>query len=463
MADCSPVAFSESSAGRFLVAVAEYLIIVFLLITTFRPPAPTPPPENDRKRVSSFQGLRIRSHESALAAMGPQANGGLTVQVDRPSGSSRSSAARLSAWIGSRAHSLAGRPRPALERDEVRLWNQEDAERGLSPSMSERRMTGISDVPSPFTEEAKQSARWQDPAYMAVMAESPWSAGKRSVTPTTARQAVFSSVEVEQDRIVIKPDEVVVRPPSTAPSAIPSYYVREITPPSPLNLAAQLPTRQVVTSSPIYGLTGTIRGDRYSPVVDSRPYGELDIASARSSGFENLLREQNELEKSIAALKLFAPDAGDRDSQTTSSGDRNSNRNSTAVRGSRLGLESASMKSEFSLSNFPQPPRSRHSTDGRRKGSDSGSSLGTERGSGAFSLVLPRMPAAIEESEMRQSLPKSTRNSEDTTVPVTRPSRLDSGGTQYDVTSFIGGEPVCVRHCICYLNNIVRANNWARP
>ncbi|THH20847.1 hypothetical protein EW146_g603 [Bondarzewia mesenterica] len=436
-------AFSESTAGRFLLAIEEYLIIVFLLISTSKnsaPPKERPPSES--KRASSFQGLRIRSRESALAAIGADEDLAPPQPDQLARASHVSSASRLSSWLGTRAQGLAGRTRPALEHDEMRLWNEDEAERGFSPAISEKGATAISYEPSPVTEEAKQSARWQDPVYTTVMAESPWLAEKVSIKPTTTGQAQSSHViDSTEDRPVIQPEDFAARPVSAVPSTIPSYYVREVASVSPLtvpNFPGQF-AREGSTPSPIYGLTGTMRGGRFSPIVESRPFTEPDLSSTRSSGFEALLREQSELEKSIAALKLFAPGVDERDSQTPSSVDRNS----AAVLVSRQALESASLKSDFSLSNFPQPPLARQSTQTIRQVSDTSSrsdgTTGVGRNSVIHPLTPPRIPVAIAESTTRQSLPESTRDSAETTTEISRSTRLDSGGTQYDVTSFIGG------------------------
>jgi hypothetical protein len=112
----------------------------------------------------------------------------------------------------------------------------------------------------------------------------------------------------------------------------------------------------------------------------------------------------------------------------------------------------SSMRSEFSLSNFPSPPLTFTAT---ANGIPSPTSTlkapfdrNEERRSrlmsksdGVTGLPLPRMPVLNDYPSTPQSMPDSPgRNSEDTGDMSGNVSRMkvDSAGTQYDVTSFIG-------------------------
>lgn len=485
------VAFTECAAGRFLLAVEDHIVVVYLLVWYFYP-VEAPIQSRNSHRRSSFSGLRITSRESALGAPLMTDLSLAVPQVERQNVPSRlSTATRLSSWILSRADGITGRPRPALERDEERLWNQADLERGVS-LISDDEKEGISAYyqTSPATMDGpKESARWQDPVYTTVMADSPYVGSSSRVSPTSEK--IRSPPMVTEDRTVIAPipeETPEPRPISAVPSTVPSYYVRRPSE-SPLALPPAAPSIFNGSESPIYGLNGTLRGDRYSPAGDrfsrslapsrsplafssDEPLAEVDIATARSSGFEALLREQDELEKSIAALKMFAPSTPSTDTEPSSPRgilERDGNRESAPApssftRSSRNDVGSISVKSDFSLSNFPQPPlgseeakddvpdmpnadssSNANSRESQKDFLDLGGQRMTTQ-SITFTLIPPRMPAASEEVETRQSLPQSTRYSTDNLgetsagVSASRGNRLDSQGTQYDVTSFIGGE-----------------------
>ncbi|TFY59104.1 hypothetical protein EVG20_g7907 [Dentipellis fragilis] len=194
--------------------------------------------------------------------------------------------------------------------------------------------------------------------------------------------------------------------------------------------------------SPIYGLNGTLRGGRYSPYTTNPP-ANFDIPSTRSSGLENLFREQSELEKSIAALRLLASSPADpRSSQAISVASERGVDPEFMTVPPRSGPESASVRSEFSLSSFPQPPEARRS-------SRSKSMLSVE-------LLPPRMPAAMTTIAEMQSLPSSARNSEDTLqLNIGQGGRFESAGTQFDVTSFIEGEPSLCLKIFCSISNLM--------
>ncbi|KAI0068412.1 hypothetical protein BV25DRAFT_1987194 [Artomyces pyxidatus] len=409
-------AFTESSLGRLLLAVEIYVIIVLLLVWTFSPEGETTRPRTifrDTKRASSFQGLRT--------SFGDPLTADAIIEQGRPA--MQSSARRLSSWFVRRTSSLSQSALnlPSPVRDERRSWSQGDLEQAVSPTNTEKGGANIFYDPSAILAEAKQSARWRDPVYTSVL-DSPLdtaSLGGRGQLPTTNLNAGLT----EERTAVVPPSRARTRP-GTAVS-IPSYYGDGAASPATVRPTVPLPYVTRETESPIYGLNGTLRAGYYSPVDTARRTSFLIPPSARSSGFSNLLREQNELEKSIAALRMFAPASSPNSPEQGS--DRVPSANLTAVQS----RGSVSVRSEFSLSIFPEPPWARRS-DMTSTLSHSGESAAIVREPSEFEFVPPRMPAAVE-----QTLPTSTRNSEDT-IMLTHKGRSDSEGTRYDVTSFIG-------------------------
>lgn len=181
--------------------------------------------------------------------------------------------------------------------------------------------------------------------------------------------------------------------------------------------------------SPIYGLDGVRYQGQPSPL--SRP------SSVRSSGMESLLRQQAELDKSVAELQLFSG------SVSASSG-----------MGLSVPRENAeSVRSDISLSNFPEPP-----LDSLPRLADVGVSgvltasrqdfPSQKRQADAMLPSVPviarppRLDSLTVQSRRRQSFPSiNPRSSIDSAMlGVDGRTVINSGGTQYDVTSFIGGQ-----------------------
>lgn len=413
---------------------------------------------------------------------------------------------RIASWVqqprpswAQRLSSLSGRFRPALARDEARLYDPQDAERGQSPATTENGATANYDL-SPS--EARQSARYPDPVYTSFFQESQRDIRAFDRQPAQAASVTDSGLGTQNRS-----------------SLTSSYYDRRegdgqsvIMPPP---IAVTLGSNSIL--SPIYGLNGTLRADGFSPVpttatmspmtrtletaappsfvnfVESptslaytrpisleppRPIRDgSDAGSARSSGYNQLLREQDELEKSIAQLRLLSTsqvlDSVVFDSRAFSPdpGRPGSGREQSDGSGSGP-LKSASLRSEFSLSVFPEPPLARRSSQvrpqsfeefvdnastvmparehARQDSNDSRIDVDIERATidfrdtklsfreSAIDLLPPRMPALAD--ELSQTVPSSTRTSEDNSEFQPPKSRLDSNGTQYDVTSFIGSK-----------------------
>ena len=131
-------------------------------------------------------------------------------------------------------------------------------------------------------------------------------------------------------------------------------------------------------------------------------------------------------------------------------------------------MQSDSLQSEFSLSKFPDPPFFARTPPTNSLSSTSALNIVVEDDGPApsakgkamsmaisddsmivedvpFELIPPRMPAASEQllRPQNQSIPSIARDSLDSVfgeAGIGRGVRLGSQGTQYDVTSFIGGK-----------------------
>ncbi|TFK57304.1 hypothetical protein OE88DRAFT_1730683 [Heliocybe sulcata] len=482
-------AFSETVLGRFLQAIELYVLMLYLLVSTFMRHQPTPPDySNLRTRkprpISDFHGLptiaginprgstfhvsppTVSTPSSSMVVVdnGPEADNG------RPQASRQSTASRVSTWLMVRSRVSLSRPRVTSGRDQDQLWDKDQSEKGYArsvtspyPRASAWSPDGTESVMGP-----KQSAKWMDPVYSSVMQGSgrPGSVldderraaddepgdPVTAVTPGLIGREDVGREDVDEDVSLpdspLQPEEDRQRTPSPRPSmapTMPSYYggAPERRSPSPQALPP--------APSPIYGLSGTMpdKGDpAFGDTLTVEPAYQpsSDIASQRSSGISTLLRQQQELDKTIAQLRLFSP--------------RNTmqSRYSTDTKQNTSGMESASIKSEFSLSNFPEPPW---------QGEEDEDAEGTPRARPVslseeiainleppphaapaslaeevpMDLKPPRMPAAIESRRQQLSFPSTTRgNSIDSTdtISAVRVNKFDSQGTQYDVTSFIG-------------------------
>ena len=246
-------------------------------------------------------------------------------------------------------------------------------------------------------------------------------------------------------QVVIPPSEEGSRPNSTASA----QYATSPYPASPAASAAP----SLYPSSPLASAAATPvpRSRPLPPMPDRRPSSMLNSVppspspdSARSSNISMLLRRQNELDKSIAALKLFSP-SPDSESEEQSRSltpdslpditERLSPAPSAATNG--FTLESAdvplntprtvlipdtSAQSEFYFDS--QPPLNRSSMD-----------------SGVIPAALESVPYPEEPLPERSAnmlalpQPPGSRWSESSSL---RDRRVDSMGTQYDITSFVG-------------------------
>ncbi|KAG7450372.1 uncharacterized protein BT62DRAFT_927672 [Guyanagaster necrorhizus] len=376
-------AFSETTLGRFLQAVELYIMIVFLLIHTFYVK-----PEMCRRqaRVSSFNGLGgFRNSES----LPKQALSVGTIDHNDILESTRNT--RESVVLpGSRSSGSV----PLF------LWDRNDPELGDSTG---RRHSSTRETVSPASDvwTVPRSLQSQPPIENAPL---PLPASRTELTQSTTGGDLpplrpktgvsFSSYYLEDRNLPL---------PSPKPN-----FISEVSRSGP--------------DSPIYGLDGiiTAAGDRFPIKTRSESRN-----SRSTTSFDELLRQQSELDQSIAALRLFSPQAST--ATTSNAADvgvedalvKSSSMAPTASTGtgSYTGVkaDSSSVPSEFSLSIFPEPP-----TDGSGL-PDTPAALIVGRSMAIPSLIIDEVP----------SIPTSPNG--------LGTGRFGSAGTQYDVTSFIGG------------------------
>ncbi|KAJ7751225.1 hypothetical protein DFH07DRAFT_826584 [Mycena maculata] len=408
--------FSETTLGRFLQAVETYTLILSLLILTFykTPRFISPQVPAARKRSSFFPGLLPKAEESPFQVSPPITEtpvieiGPRVVASERPSPRT-SPIQRISSWVSARRQ-----PRP--NSGEQKLWDAGDAELGISTEM--RSTTPEAPEMSPRVEVA------DEPRPALVITTKP----QQNVVPPTPNTAYTLEL----------PTPSTARPFTGVSFA--SYYGMatnaRLTMPS-IN-AGDDNTRN--TESPVYGLNGIIArtgpAPPESPILSRRPPSpppaSLSAQRDSANSFDELLRQQTELDKSIAALRLFSPTTTvmslppPPEPEDKSSGD---------ISGRTLSMssgKSASNRSEFSLSIFPDPPAVERS------------SVFPE----SLPIVRARDPPFGTGRSRRQSrIPRSAISNDPEGLsasgsPVN--ARFESSGTQYDVssqydvTSFIG-------------------------
>lgn len=329
-------------------------------------------------------------------------------QKEKPTVMRRSNPSRLSNLLVSRG--LASRIVSPNDEDGDKLWNQDEAEKGISPHVTFQYQE--SDVPALLSPEdqsptgPKESAKWQDPVFTSVLKE--------------------SANDVPQS---VSPRLPIPLPALTIPARAVSR--------------SETPVLLGYNDSPIFGLDGIIRNQGTPPTSQVRPPLDRNEDSSSSSNdtrvssISYLLRQQAELDKSIANLRLLnEPDnvIGRRGSETSSEGK----------------LPSAS-QSEFSLSNFPEPPWGSSNAEAeitRRAGTLPTVTALRQAASLKVASKEPLKPAPSEPLPPPPPV-RVTGHSRSLSVPYSDiaessamgrdRSTVDSLGTQYEITSFIGG------------------------
>ena len=364
------VTFSETALGRLLLAIELYILIVSSMVFTFYPKEPisTPLPLRD-KRASSFYGLHVSKSDADLGLVGED--------VTNPTGSPRPAVRRALSWLS---------------------WNRNEAQRSSS-------QFGLAyeDERRPRSDEATERGVTSSPpgkrVPFAVLDDIQPSGVNSSTTDYITRGTSEGS--------------------SSSTARLPPNIVYS-------NGNPFIPAMTTSPDSPNLGPDGiTEARDPNPPFRRLKQPSDRSIASSQQSGYENLLREQDQLERSIEALKsMFSQrrsgEGENPDAAFHSSGSKLRESATTAY-----GPTSASNRSDFSLSVFPEPPEVQGVMPVRENLSRSRTR--------SSSVLAPHLSFDIG----GRSFPVSTGGFDDVTGLAL--GGLESAGTHYDVTSFIGG------------------------
>ncbi|KZT06831.1 uncharacterized protein LAESUDRAFT_759008 [Laetiporus sulphureus 93-53] len=470
--------FTETVLGRFLQAVELYIVMVYVLTSAFY----------HLRRQSWHRGARSPhgSRDVKTRSPSPQITAPVITSPDllqvvgrdvqlgsrRPSFMLRTSAAsRVSEWLNIRRISdrLSGHVTPPEEMEKASLWKQDEAERGIPPEARDepgKVPDSAVDVYTPTVSVAQPAhgAPWRDPLettilpILAVAEKSPTSAGSRQypghppltskVSNSSLMRAAAERHQQQQQQSAQSPaasekvEEGVLLKQRRAPE-LPRLTIPEPVHSRHPTIDTQRPASEAsryssVYAPPLTGITEVISGFELPAKTTQPPAaGHVDSGSARSSCISELIRQQAELDKSIAALRLFSPT------------DETPNTRRLAVVGQgQDGSEARitrSTQSDLSLSNFPEPPWGRASGTseiavltpevpaGTTKMGEAEAaavaSLPERRISGAMLMVPDANPLRDKERSSRLDMEAAILSSR---------NRVDSGGTQYEITSFIG-------------------------
>ncbi|KDR85130.1 hypothetical protein GALMADRAFT_131864 [Galerina marginata CBS 339.88] len=369
--------FTESSLGRFLRAVEVYLLILYNLYTTYqdvflpRGPNKTAIPNLNMEMFQGNGVLPVAYSDSGFKAR---------YSISSPLEATR----RLDSWIPPRRRS----PSPV---------------KVIQPpvNVSDKEM-----ATSPIQAKTRPSQTGQSP-------ESSDRSGRLDAPDDRPQSLLFGPMEdgiesLKEDR------------PFTAVSL--SYYTMEGSP--------TMPKQNIMESSIAVTFVNPASAMDQRLAVNTPDLKPPSNASQQGSitSIDDLLRQQTELDKSIAALRLFSIGtdiAGvakpDTVNTATATGSTVANQSRSTFNSTKT--ESLSNRSEFSLSVFPDPPilsKNQNLNKDPDEGGLSNVSVRTTHKSGRKEVA----PIAIP--PLQSGSPQDAVN--------------DSAGTQYDVTSFIGGQ-----------------------
>jgi hypothetical protein len=480
--------FSETVLGRFLQGVEMYLLLLWTMANAFKRNAgpmlripdepPTLPMDLPRRQSTLRLSLHnITPHSRQASQHEPVSIQEKRAQRGRASVASRSS---LTSWVGNRRILRSQAP---YHNDDERLWVQDQAEQGFSPAVAddEKSFHRISEEQLPVTE-APVRSKWDD-AMLTALSESPEQVDDLRVfeaqsfalsvvnTPTGPENPLRNDYEFQPSAPAssfarsASPSiqwKVEVHPPAgdLPPAKHDSSLIvptlsdtdHEGSSESPDVLVPPRALGATVPDSPVYGLEGISRPPLEKSSTGSRSnFMHMSTTSSLTSrtDIEEVLRRQQELDRSIQKLNI------------TSSSTRSSIVNEQVSQPSRI-----SSISGVSLAQFPAPPWVRRSlmTNSRSSLRRSRSiqfaveapiSTTRRRSASIDSVDLlqpPQMPATL--SERHVSVPETLRDSvSELNVEegsISRSPRFESQGTEYVITSFIGGK------CLWFHGNIVR-------
>lgn len=393
------VKFTETILGRFLQGVNFYLLVLSSLLVLFMPPwrrrsgrLPSFRPLSPKPTASSFNITPPDVSTPDLSALQPRFD---SPTIPQPRINNPSSATRMSGWLATQRQRLSSLSLSRRGESQVdintQLWKQSRAERGLTY------LEGASKDSDVF-----EKVYGNADSYLGVSAVQPPTVGKPKLEAPRFGRGFVRSMSSRYSNI-------------------------------DLPMVQNVDRKSWQADSPVFGLNGIVRPSTGESAMRSQ--GSVTVTGPdRGSNISDLFRKQEELDNSIAALKLLQGSTGQPSSPTSSS---------------KQSAEPSATRSEFSLSHFPNPPwvtiSDPHNPSELRRSSSPAPHTKPPRlnppsisvDNVPFELVPPRMPASMVEHNRTTSLPISeTADSE--VLASARTPRFDSQGTQYDVTSFIG-------------------------
>ncbi|KAG2129903.1 hypothetical protein DEU56DRAFT_740955, partial [Suillus clintonianus] len=450
-------AFTESILGRLLQGVELYILIVFMMILHFFRHKKILVISKTRDSLLLKAKLPEQPRESTFRLSPPvvltprvtarfsSENQGRSTNTDVARHSVRASVSRAP-WASWRmSHSQSNQ-----DEEKAKLWDQSEAGKGaLDPPDMGQTSARDQSMTSAASVAGRISTEWRDIVNDSVPSSSRLSmldvhsatTGSRNGSMSSGQilHAIRTEIPARPLPLKLQTMSLITIPATETSSNENGGAVIMTAPPDP-------PARD----SPIYAIKGFTPQPPQPPRVSSRH------SSSRS--LEELLELQNELDKTIATLRLFSPTSPISFSPTSttpsspSSSRRDSNQTEQMRQSSSTGARTLS---DFSLSNFPSPPwlaarvpslpsplpavKLRLKEDRRAR-----LRLGQDSISDTLGLPPPRIPAALTDmpSSPRSDLTSDSPYQEDGLLPADagRSYRFNSGGTQYEITSFIGGK-----------------------
>lgn len=447
-------AFTESILGRLLQAIELYILIVFMMILHFFRHKKTPAISKTVDSALLRVELPEQARESTFRLSPPVASTPRVATRSNSENQSRSINANISRhsvlatvsrapWVyWSMSNGQANQ-----DEEKVKLWDQGEAGKGaLDPPDVGQGSTRNQSMTSAASVTDRVSTEWRDIVNDSVPNSSgPSILGARSAGTGSKNGSVSSGQIWQAGRADIPARPHPLKLQTMSLIAIPATATSSNENGAAVVMTA--PPDPPAQDSPIYAIKGFTP---QPPPVHSR-----QCSSSRS--LEELLELKNELDKTIAILRLFSPSSPISHSPTSTSPSSPSSSRSDSNQTEQLRRSSstgARTQSEISLSNFPTPPwlasrvpslptplpavklRSKEDRWARLR-------LGQDSNPDTLGLPLPRIPAALADmpSSPRSDFTSDSHYQEDSGIlpaDAGRPYRFNSGGTQYEITSFIG-------------------------
>ncbi|KAG8788890.1 hypothetical protein FRC19_000179 [Serendipita sp. 401] len=339
--------FSEAPLGRFLQAIQLYILIVFVLVLPYYGAQASPVDSGDLRRASSFRGLRWSTNSrwsvlpSAQASKGPQINNEPTQQqqqIQQQQQQRISPTQRLSTWLTSK---LA---LPTMEKDPQtdRLWDKEKPDLEAPPSPGRLGTTNDDDDPSPDQPrflEKPMVASWKDPYDSNIVSSA--GASFLPLTPFSEGRSTYATTPAKSPLISLPP------PPRAAAPAPPKSNVVATTSMKVDTITAgrfqgKFELRQSYESdsdSPVYGINGIIRRESSKKRPDDQAVQVVELKG----------KEKSTDTYSPSRFQLNPSKGFGRQASALGDGPI------TPGYLSGPGM-SESLKSDFSLRDFPSPP-----------------------------------------------------------------------------------------------------------